>query len=57
MVTTSLLIIAAMGEGMADDYRLNPMWFFCVGCDSESFYYGNCLFDLVLCGIYFVPVT
>ena len=46
-----------MGEGMADDYRLNPMWFFCVGCDSESFYYGNCLFDLVLCGIYFVPVT
>ena len=47
----------AMGEGPQPDYTIDPLAALCVFCYNESFYYGNCLFDLVLCGIYFVPAT
>jgi hypothetical protein len=46
----------AMGEGPSEPGN-NPLGVLCVGCKSEAFYYGNCLFDLVLSGIYLVPAT
>jgi len=46
----------AMGEGLGI-ISINPLGSLCVFCEDPSFYYSNCLFDLVVCGIYFVPAT
>ena len=49
-----------MGEGSViifENYKENPIGFLCVYCYNTYFYYGNCMFDLIVCGIYFVPAT
>jgi len=57
-----LLIICiamdSMGEGMSKvPYEDQPLGSLCLFCKSKNYYYFNCMFDMIICGIYFVPAT